>query len=78
MSVVNVHLVGISDSDSFQDRKIPAISIHSITQDTLPILHSKRDQIEAIHMSEYYDTYRLVLAYLAYLDELLDPSAPQS
>ena len=78
VSVVNVHLVGISDSDSFQDRKIPAISIHSITQDTLPILHSKRDQIEAIHMSEYYDTYRLVLAYLAYLDEILDPSAPQS
>ena len=35
VSVVNVHLVGISDSDSFQDRKIPAISIQSITQDTL-------------------------------------------
>jgi hypothetical protein len=77
LNAVNVHLVGMSDSDSFQDRKIPAIDIHSLTQETFPILHSKRDQIEAIHMSEYYDTYRLLLAYLAYLDEILDAPASQ-
>jgi Iap family predicted aminopeptidase len=75
LSVVNVHRVGISDSDSFQDRKIPAISIHSVTNETYPILHTKRDQMEAIHMDEYYDSYRLVTAYLAYLDETLDPAA---
>jgi Zn-dependent M28 family amino/carboxypeptidase len=75
LQVVNVHLVGVSDADAFQDRNIPAISIHSITQETFPYLHTRRDQIEAIHMAEYYDTYCLVTAYLAYLDEILDPRA---
>jgi Zn-dependent M28 family amino/carboxypeptidase len=73
LQIVNVHLVGMSDSDAFQDKKIPAINIHSVTRETFPFLHSKQDQLEAIHLSEYYDTYRLVTAYLAYLDEILDP-----
>ena len=34
LNVVNVHAVGRSDSDSFQDRKIPTINIHSRTQET--------------------------------------------
>ncbi len=71
-SVVNVHQVGRSDSDSFQDRHIPTLMIHSITNQTFPILHSPRDQMTAIHEAEYYDTYRLVAAYLAYLDATLD------
>ncbi len=74
LSVVNVHLVGRSDSDSFQDKKVPTILIHSITNETLPILHSPRDQMAAIHIPEYYDSYRLIAAYLAYLDEVLDPA----
>jgi Iap family predicted aminopeptidase len=75
LAVVNVHAAGRSDSDSFQNRKIPAINIHSVTNQTFSILHSKRDQIEAIHRDEYYDSYRLIAAYLAYLDETLDPAA---
>jgi hypothetical protein len=75
VSVVNVHLVGRSDSDSFQDKKVPSINIHSLTNETFPILHSVRDQMSAIHMPEYYDSYRLLTAYLAYLDEKLDPAA---
>jgi hypothetical protein len=34
LSVVNVHLVGRSDSDSFQDKKVPSINIHSLTNET--------------------------------------------
>jgi putative aminopeptidase FrvX len=73
--VVNVHQVGKSDSDSFEDRHVPTILIHSITNDTWPILHSPRDQMAAIRLTDYYDTYRLVAAYLAYLDVTLDTPA---
>jgi Iap family predicted aminopeptidase len=70
LSVVNAHQVGRSDSDSFQDRKVPTINIHSVTNETWPILHSPRDRMSAIHLDDYYDTYLLVCAYLSYLDEL--------
>ena len=69
LSVVNVHLVGRSDSDSFQDKKVPSINLHSLTNETFPILHNVRDQMAAIRMPEYYDSYRLITAYLAYLDK---------
>ena len=78
LDVVNVHNVGRSDSDSFQDHHVPALAIHSLTQETFPILHTRRDQMNAIRLDDYYDTYLLVRAYLAYLDQVLDPnSAPQ-
>jgi hypothetical protein len=72
--VMNVHQVGRSDSDSFQDRHVPTIMIHSITTQTLPILHTSRDQMNQIRPTDYYDTYRLLAAYLAYLDVTLDAS----
>jgi Zn-dependent M28 family amino/carboxypeptidase len=75
LSVVNVHLVGRSDSDSFQDKKVPSINLHSLTNETFPILHTVRDQMAAIRMAEYYDSYRLITAYLAYLDQALDPAS---
>jgi hypothetical protein len=79
LDVVNVHQVGRSDSDSFQDRHVPTLMIHSITQQTFPILHTARDQMTAIHLNDYYDTYRLLAAYLAYLDTKLDaPSDPKN
>ena len=56
ISVVNAHNVGRSDSDSFEDRKIPTINIHSMTQETIQIIHSPRDQMESIHMEKYYDS----------------------
>ena len=76
LGVVNVHQVGRSDSDSFQDRKVPTINIHSLTNETFPILHSRRDQIEAIQFHDYYESYLLIRAYLAYLDQVLDPANP--
>jgi hypothetical protein len=72
VSGMNVDQVGSTDSEVFRDKKIPAITIHSLTAATLPILHNAKDKIEAIHKDEYYRTYRLVLAYLAVLDQRLD------
>jgi len=72
LAVVNVDKIGETDSESFRARRIPAITIHSVTQETLKILHSPLDRIEAVHLDEYYRTYQLVLAYLAVLDQKLD------
>lgn len=70
--VVNIHQVGRSDSDSFEDRHVPTLLVHSITSETFPILHTPRDQMAAMQLADYYDTYRLIAAYLAYLDVTLD------
>ncbi len=64
----NFERLGASDSESFRKRKIPSITIHSLTRENHPILHSSRDQVGAIQPDSYYDTYRLVAAYLARLD----------
>jgi len=72
LGVVDADEVGDDDSSSFSKRKVPTVMIHAITQETFPILHSKRDDISAIHMSDYYDSYRLVSTYLAYLDSTLN------
>jgi hypothetical protein len=69
---VNVDAVGDDDTHPFLSRKISAISIHSVTQETWRILHSSRDNIGAVHPDDYYNAYRLVVFYLKYLDtELL-------
>jgi aminopeptidase-like protein len=65
---VDVDNVGDDDTHPFLYKKIPVISIHSITQETLAILHSRRDNITAIHPDDYYNAYQLVAFYLAYLD----------
>jgi hypothetical protein len=68
----NIDDVGIDDSFPFTDAKIPVISFHSVTQNTLAILHSPRDTIQAIDRKHYYDAYRLASLYLAYIDTALD------
>ena len=59
------------DGESFKRRAIPTLMLHSVTPPRWRILHSARDTFEAIDMKAYYDTYRLLGAYLAYLDETL-------
>ncbi len=66
---MNVERVGTTDSESFAHYYIPRITIHALTQDTLPLLHSKKDNITAINPDEYYDSYRLVAPYLVLLDQ---------
>jgi hypothetical protein len=74
-SVMNVDKVGSTDSESFARYQIPRITLHSVTEETWPILHSARDQLDAVNMKDYYDSYHLIAAYLAYLDEVLGKPA---
>lgn len=69
---VNVENIGDDDTHPFLQRHVPVITIHSVTADNWTILHSPRDAPAAIHFDDYYDTYRLVAAYLAYLDAGLE------
>ncbi len=69
---VNVDRVGDDDTHPILNKKMPVISIHSVTSETLSILHSKRDNLQAIHIDDYFDAYRLVAFYLAYLDVKLN------
>lgn len=68
---VDLEGIGRDDAMSFRDRKVPTITIHSLTQNTVRVLHSKRDNLSAENLAEYYQSYRLVADYLAYLDRTL-------
>ena len=68
ISGMDVDAVGDDDSHSFQDAKIPVISLHSLDNDTLQLIHSKRDRLEAIQFEQYFASYRLIAFFLAYLD----------
>jgi hypothetical protein len=61
----NVEQVGSTDSEQFAARKIPSITIHSLTQETwnAHILHTSKDRFSAIRLDDYYQTYRLLAAY---------------
>jgi Iap family predicted aminopeptidase len=69
---VDVERVGSTDSESFATRKIPRITIHSLTQKTWDarILHSPKDKISVMQLDDYYATYRLLAGYIAFLDQL--------
>jgi Iap family predicted aminopeptidase len=70
VETVNLEPGGTADSESFRKANIPSMTIHSVTQDTLGILHSKQDTPAAVNWDHYYATYRLVTAYLALLDRV--------
>jgi hypothetical protein len=63
-----------SDAAAFMAWRIPVIDFHSLTADTLNLLHSKKDVRTAIDAKSYYDDYRFLAGFLAYLDDTLDPS----
>ena len=77
LSAMNADGVGSTDSESFREKKIPSIAFHSLTQETLPILHSDRDQLSAVHLEHLYESYKLIAAYLAYLDTAQIPENKQ-
>jgi Zn-dependent M28 family amino/carboxypeptidase len=79
VSGVNVDKIGTSDAESFAQRKVPRITIHSLTQETFNagILHTSKDKLSALRLDDYYQTYRLLAAYIAYLDQVADfPAEP--
>ncbi len=71
LGIVDGDKIGDEDSTSFRKRHIPTVMVHSISQQTLPILHSRNDNLTAIRSDDYYDTYRLLTEYLAVLDQRL-------
>lgn len=68
----NVEKVGNDDTQPFRDKKLPVITIHSITQETWPILHSAKDNISAIHPDDLFNSYRVILEYLTFIDNVLN------
>ena len=75
VTAMNVPEGATADSESFARYQIPRITLHSVTQKTWPILHSPFDKMAAIKMNDYYDSYKLIAEYLAYLDDSLKPAA---
>lgn len=79
ISGMNVERVGSTDSEQFAKRNIPRITIHSLTQSTLHILHTPDDNQSALRLDDYYASYHLMAGYLAYIDTMLDKSsAPET
>jgi Zn-dependent M28 family amino/carboxypeptidase len=78
LTAVDFDNVGSTDSESFRRRKIPSLTIHTLTQksENEQILHTRKDKLSALNLDHYYDTYHLVAVYLVYLDQYL--GEPQS
>jgi hypothetical protein len=68
---IDLERVGRDDAMSFRQRKVPTITIHSLSQNTVRVFHSPRDNLRAEHADDYYESYKLVANYLAYLDSTL-------
>jgi hypothetical protein len=73
VTAMNVPEGATADSESFARYQIPRITLHSVTQKTWPVLHSPSDKMTAVKMNDYYDSYKLIAEYLAYLDNALKP-----
>src|SRR5580698_6129406 len=76
---MNVEQIGSTDAEQFAERHIPRITIHSLTQQSwnAHILHTSKDRISAMRLDDYYQTYNLLAAYVALLDQLASvPAAP--
>ncbi len=74
-SGMNVDGAGESDSAPFVLKHIPVIDFHSLNRDTIKILHSSKDIPSAHDSAAYYDSFRLLSAFLAYLD-VMPPLPP--
>jgi Zn-dependent M28 family amino/carboxypeptidase len=78
LGLVNADRVGTSDAAWFRSSQIPTLDLHSLTQKTLPLLHSRRDTYEAVKLDDYEEAYRLVALFLAYLDAQRETAAEPS
>jgi len=57
-----------SDSSAFVARRIPAVTLHGLSNDWATLLHSRNDQADRIHHASVYLGYRLALGMLVRLD----------
>ena len=60
---------GNSDSSSFNQKKIPAVTIHGMTNDWPKILHTSNDQAARINPGSVYLGYRLAAAMVSRIDD---------
>jgi Zn-dependent M28 family amino/carboxypeptidase len=58
-----------SDSESFRKQKIPAISIHGLTNKWQEYLHSTKDKVENVNIQSVFVGYQFVLRYLVKIEE---------
>ncbi len=68
---INMDRVGTTDSMTFHKAHIPVLSLHSVTQETLSSINSKKDVWSALSWKDYNDTHRFVSALLMYFDQQL-------
>lgn len=70
LGLVDVGAVADSDSGPFVARKIPVVDVHSVTRETIGVLHSGEDKPGVVKFEHYRDAYRLVAGFLALLDSM--------
>jgi len=58
-----------ADSESFRRQKIPAVSIHGLSNKWQEYLHQTRDKLDNVNPQSVYIGYRYSLAYLSRIDE---------
>jgi hypothetical protein len=66
-SQIEMESSGSTDADPFALRQIPQITIHSLTH------NAAGEPSTGFRPNNFYDTYRLLCGYLAYLDITLKP-----
>jgi Peptidase family M28 len=67
-SQIDMERASTTDSEAFSFVQVPTITIHSLTEPNLAA-----GAVTPFRPSNYYDTYRLLCGYLAYLDITLKP-----
>ena len=77
IGVVNFGQVAMSDAASFRLIKVPTLDFHSVTQETLQFVNSSRDKASVLRPSDYADSYRLIGAFLAFVDVTWGASEPR-
>lgn len=65
---INLHNAN-TDSSSFLDKNIPAVSIVAMTQNWMDIFHHREDQAAKVKPESVYLGYRLALSLIMRLDE---------
>ncbi len=58
-----------ADSSSFIARKIPAVTIHGLSNDWMKILHSRNDRVSRVNAANVYLGYKLALTLATRVDE---------
>jgi hypothetical protein len=62
--------LGDSDSSSFRDKKIPALTISGVGDRWREVMHTLKDQAALVNQGSVYLGYRLALSLIAELDSL--------